>query len=161
MSERITYSDELAREICDTIASEGKGLKRLCKENPHWPSYNTIYKWLRQHPIFSDLYAYSKKEQVTCLVDEILDIADDGSQDEIIDNDGNVRQNSEFINRSRIRIDTRKWIATKLVPRLYGDNSGMRELYEEIAELKRELAAKGVAKDGEINSSKTQQDSEK
>lgn len=144
MSERITYTDDLAREICETIASQGKGLKRLCKENSHWPSYDTIYKWMRKHPIFADLYAYAKKEQVTCLVDEILDIADDGSQDELIDEDGNARPNNEFINRSRIRIDTRKWIATKLVPRLYGDNSGMRELYEEIAELKRELAAKNI-----------------
>jgi len=146
------YTEKLAKEICDTIAANGSGLKKLCRENPHWPSHDTIYQWLRKYEMFSDLYAKAKKDQVRALVEEIIEISDDSSHDVIVrqDRDGNDYEviNTEFAARSRLRVDTRKWLASKLVPRLYGDNSGMRELYEEIAELKRELAAKGVAKDG-------------
>ena len=137
------------------IAVSSVGLKKLCKANPHWPSHETFYQWLRKYPDLADLYASAKKDQVTALVEDILEIADDSTQDEIIDEHGNSHANNEFINRSRIRIDTRKWIATKLVPRLYGDNVGMRELYEEIAELKMELEAKGVERNVEQVDSKS------
>jgi hypothetical protein len=158
------YTEELAQEICDKVASRGAGLATFCSENPHWPHRDTIYLWLRKYPTFSDNYAKAKKDQVNALADEILAISDDSSRDSIVkeDKDGNEYEvfNTEFAARSRLRVDTRKWIAAKLVPRLYGDNAGMRELYEEIAELRRELAAKGVAKDGGVNNSEKEQDSE-
>ncbi len=31
--------------------------------------------------------------------------------------------NSENIQRSRVRIDTRKWLLSKMLPRIYGDKS--------------------------------------
>tara|TARA_Y100000588_G_scaffold4466_1_gene5594 strand:+ start:458 stop:691 length:234 start_codon:yes stop_codon:yes gene_type:complete len=55
------YSPELAKEICDTIASSSIGIKRLCKEMPAWPSHNTIYRWLANYSEFSDQYAQANK----------------------------------------------------------------------------------------------------
>lgn len=119
------YTQELADEICNTIASSSVGTKKLCKKNPNWPSQDTIFTWLKIRKEFSEQYAQAKRHQVEVLVDEILEIADDSSNDTIIkvDEEGNEREicNSEWINRSRLRIDTRKWVASKLVPRLYGD----------------------------------------
>lgn len=119
------YSQELAEEICEAIASDSKGLRRLCKENEHWPHRNNIYKWLRKYPDFRCLYAQSKESQIEALVDEILEIADDTSHDSIIKTDDQGKEkivcNNEWINRSRLRIDTRKWLAAKLCPRVYGD----------------------------------------
>lgn len=121
------YTRELAQEICDAIASDSKGLKTLCKENVHWPHRNNIYKWLRKYPDFRCMYVQSKEDQIETLVDEILEIADDISHDTVtkIDDKGVEKEvyNSEWVNRSRLRIDTRKWLASKLVPRLYGDKS--------------------------------------
>ncbi|KTD18725.1 Uncharacterised protein [Legionella lansingensis] len=114
------YTPELAKEICDTIASNSAGVKRLCKENPDWPSHNTIYRWLANFPEFRDQYAQAKKCQIDLLVDEILEIADDSSNDYLVYEQGNVSCNSEWIARSRLRIDTRKWLASKLVPKVYG-----------------------------------------
>ncbi len=57
--------------------------------------------------------------QIETLVDEIIDIADDSSNDRIID-DGRERCNGEYIARSRLRVDTRKWLASKLAPKIYG-----------------------------------------
>lgn len=75
------YSSILVEEICETIASSCIGIKRLCKKNSSWPSYNTIYLWLATYPEFRDQYAQAKKCQVEILVDEILEIADDSSHD--------------------------------------------------------------------------------
>jgi len=133
------YSLELATEICRQVANNGLALNTLCKKNPSWPTRSTIYEWLRRYKDFSDMYIKAKKDQVTALVDDILEISDDSSQDDKEDEDGNYSCNSEWINRCRLRVDTRKWIAAKLVPRLYGDNMVARELSEEIEEFKEEF----------------------
>lgn len=152
-----TYTPEMGIEICDKIATCSTGIKKLCKQIPNWPCHETIYKWLRDNKDFADRYAFAKRDQVRALVDEILEISDDSSQDEMITDQGKVVQNSEYINRSRLRIDTRKWIAAKLVPRLYGDNMLARELSDEIAEFKKELEAKGVNADGKQMDSESDQ----
>jgi len=114
------YTPELANEICDSIASSSKGTKKLCKENQHWPCQDTLFTWLKKHTEFSEQYAQAKRCQIEVFIDEILDIADDSSQDEVINEQGSIVCNSEFIARSRLRIDTRKWLAAKLVPKIYG-----------------------------------------
>lgn len=119
------YNQELANEICDTIACNSKGIGPLCEERPHWPNPDTIFTWRKIYPEFSDKYDICKKYQIEVLVDEILTIADDTSNDTIIrtNRDGSESEvcNTEWIARSKIRIDTRKWLAAKLMPKLYGD----------------------------------------
>jgi hypothetical protein len=105
-----TYSIEMGKEICDVLSTSSLGIKKLCLANSHWPHPDTIYQWLKNHEEFSDQYARGKKLQVEVLVDEILEIADDAANDNMI-----------AINSAKLKIDTRKWIASKLVPRLYGD----------------------------------------
>lgn len=125
------YTPELAEEICKAISCDSKGLRRLCQEHEHWPARANIYKWLRKYPEFRDQYTQAKEHQIEALVDEILEIADDTSHDTIIkvDNDGNEREvcNSEWINRSRLRIEARKWFACKLAPKIYGDKHEVAE----------------------------------
>ena len=115
------YTTELADEICSTIALSSKGIGRLCKDNPSWPTKETIFSWLKTYGDFSDQYARAKRLQIEVLVDEIIEIADDSSQDNIINKQGQIICNNESINRARLRIDTRKWIASKLAPKIYGD----------------------------------------
>lgn len=122
------YTLELAEEICNAIATTGEGLRELCKGNPHWPARRNIYHWLVKHEDFRLLYARSKKFQVETLVDEILDIADCASFDEV--------------NKARLQIDTRKWIAAKLCPRLYGDKIELSDdISDEIIKKARENLA--------------------
>jgi len=114
------YTLELAHEICEVVATTSKGIKVLCNENKHWPSHDTIYRWLKHYKEFSDLYARAKRQQVEVIIDEILTIADDSSNDTYVNDDGKLVIDHEHINRARLRVDTRKWIAAKLAPRLYG-----------------------------------------
>lgn len=139
-----SYNKKIAQEIAETVSVSSKGLKKLCAENPHWPCEDTIYTWRIAHPEFSELYTKAKKKQVEVFVEEIISIADDTSQDFCENSNGEEVANNELINRSRLRIDTRKWVAAKLAPRLYGDSVAIAELHARLDELEAKNAAKKI-----------------
>ncbi|HDV6632351.1 TPA: hypothetical protein RJX14_001139 [Legionella pneumophila] len=114
------YNTELGREICNIIASTSKGTKKLCAENSHWPCQDTLFTWLKTYPEFSEQYAQAKRCQVELLIDEILEIADNDLQDKFTNSHGEIIFNNSAITRAKLRVDTRKWLASKLVPRVYG-----------------------------------------
>lgn len=66
-------------------------------------------------------YARAREAQADKLAEDILQIADDGSNDTYKDDDGNVRTEHDVIARSRLRVDARKWLAGKMAPKRYGD----------------------------------------
>lgn len=61
--------------------------------------------------------------QAELLADELFTIADDGSNDTIVvdEETGSTATNHDVINRSRLRVDTRKWYLSKVLPKIYGD----------------------------------------
>jgi len=73
---------------------------------------------------FRDQFARAREIQAYVLEDDLKDIADDGANDWMERNDpenpGWVA-NGEHLNRSRLRIDTRKWVASKILPKVYGE----------------------------------------
>jgi len=102
------------------------GLQRLCDTYDDMPDKTTINVWRYQNPEFSTQYAQAKLVQADLLAEECLDIADDSRNDwmESLDEDGQGigwRLNGDHVNRSRLRIDTRKWLAAKLLPKQYGE----------------------------------------
>lgn len=117
------YSQELVDAICERIA-DGESLRSICSEDA-MPNRATVFRWLSIHKEFSDQYTKAKDEQAETLFDEILDIADDGRNDymESSDDEGGLafKLNGEHIQRSRLRIDARKWMAGKLRPKKYGE----------------------------------------
>ncbi len=87
------------------------------------PARSTVIGWLfdGEHEDFMDQYARAREAQAEARADEIVDIADDESGDFTTDEDGKRVVNHEQIQRSRLRVDARKWIAAKLLPKRYGD----------------------------------------
>jgi len=121
------YTQELADEICALLA-EGKSIRTICgletEKNHRFPCKSTIFNWLRTNKEFLAQYTRAKEESADALVDEMLDIADDGSNDLMTITKGNTEyevENKEVTNRSRLRVDTRKWIAARLKPKRFGD----------------------------------------
>ena len=114
------YSEALAREVCERISTSSSGLVKIAKD-PDMPALRTIHKWLNEHEEFMHMYEEAKRQQAELLAQEIIDIADDAEQDMEIDEEGRIRVRSEHIQRSRLRVDARKWVAAKLLPRKYGD----------------------------------------
>jgi hypothetical protein len=113
-----TFTQEIADEICAQL-SDGRSLRSVCLAEG-MPDKCTVFRWIRAHPEFAKQYAIAKEEAADAWVEEILDIADDGTND-WIDVEGKKVFNSEHVQRSRVRIDTRKWIASKLKAKKYGD----------------------------------------
>ena len=116
------YTKEIGEAICEHIAN-GNSLRSFCeKENS--PSKSTVLRWLRQNEDFQTQYALSRQQLMEMMAEDIIEIADDGSNDYMTITKGNVSYNvedREVTNRSRLRVDTRKWIMSKLLPRKYGD----------------------------------------
>ena len=112
------YSQDLADEICDRIAS-GQPLVRICKDE-HMPHVTTVYRWLNKRADFCDMYTKAKDASADTLAEEIQDIADSIPM-ETTDKEGNTKFDPAYINWMRLRVDARKWVAAKLKPRKYGD----------------------------------------
>lgn len=101
----------------------GRSLRSVC-EDPKMPSVVTVFAWLRKYEDFLNLYTRAKQEAADAMADEILDISDDGHNDWMERRYGQDKvwvENGEAINRSRLRVDTRKWIMAKMKPKKYGD----------------------------------------
>lgn len=133
------YNQEIADYICELVASNPCGLQKLCKTHPEIPDLDTIYKWRYKHKEFADQYAQAKLKQADLLAEQIIDISDNDGQDTIIDDQGNERINSEYVARSRLKVDTRKWLAGKLLPRAYGDLQKAQSLESENIEMRNEI----------------------
>lgn len=120
----LAYTQDIADRICEQIATTSQSLRTICL-NDDFPSVATILNWLKEDTEgFLAQYTRAKEMQADYLAEEMLDIADDGSNDfmTIVKGDKEYTvENKEFTNRSRLRVDTRKWIASKLKPKKYGD----------------------------------------
>ncbi len=117
------YDESIALEVCLRI-SQGESLRAIC-EDKAMPSERTVYRWLAATPVFRQAYVRAREAQMDHWSDEIVEIADDASNDYIerIGKDGEVERvfDPEAVQRSKLRIDTRKWLMSKLAARTYGD----------------------------------------
>lgn len=107
--------EELVKEICYRIA-RGEALTRVCS-GPGMPHATTFLSWCRDDVLFDKQYARAMEERMTLMAHEITEIADDSSGDSMLDSDGYVRVDHEHIQRSKLRIDTRKWLMGKVLPK--------------------------------------------
>jgi hypothetical protein len=108
-----TYTPEIAEAICEEIATTDHALHRIC-EREDMPDHATVYRWLASNQDFCDKYARARERQADFMASQTVDIADDTSKD-------NSFAGSVAVARSRLRIDARKWLASKLAPKKYGD----------------------------------------
>lgn len=114
------FTQELFDDICEMVSNSERGLVYICKDKGI--KTNTFYDWIAKDVELMNKYARAKELQAEYMAEQILNIADQSENDDLIDEEsGNVRQNSEWINRSRLRVDARKWLASKLLPKKFGD----------------------------------------
>ena len=130
-----TYTLELGNRICELISTSSIGLYTLCKNTKDFPSPSTIRLWRLYNEEFSARYARAKLSQADILAEDCLDLADNST--------------SENSTVDRLRIDTRKWLASKLLPKQYGDKMLLEQKTEENEQLKEELRVLREKLDGE------------
>ncbi len=107
------------------LLAKGLSVSDISKmeDMPHTP---TIYAHIRKNKELEEAYKLAREVQAELMLDELIAIADDGRNDymEKLDEEGQVAGfslNGEFVQRSRLRIDTRKWIMARMAPRRYSE----------------------------------------
>ncbi|MBB0023646.1 terminase small subunit protein [Ralstonia pickettii] len=143
-----SFTQAVADTICERLAL-GESLRAICRSEG-MPDQSTVFDWLRKHEDFAKQYARAREDQAEFYLDEIMAIADDsrGDTETRVDSQGNEYDapNNEWIQRSKLRVDARKWAMSKLAPKKFGDkigveHSGSIELADAL-----EAARKRVAK---------------
>lgn len=116
-------SDEVVQKILARMAS-GDSLRRACFED-EMPAPSTFLLWVSQDKALSEQYDRVREVRADGMFEEMLDIADDGTNDWMLrghgDNDPGWVANGENIQRSRLRVDTRKWALARMNPKKFGE----------------------------------------
>lgn len=120
----VRYTEEVAAKICDELA-EGKTLRSICEQDG-MPSESTIRGWAidLDHP-FAAQYARAREVGYQKMADDLVDIAD-GKTVKWTDDDADAATdavNPNVVQRDRLRVDTRKWLLSKALPKIYGEKS--------------------------------------
>ena len=110
-------------EILRRLAN-GESLRQICKSDG-MPSAPTVRDWVLSDSAFAEQYARARSHGLDAIAEEIQEIADDATNDFMLrtsETGVNKVLDAEHVNRSRLRIDARKWLLSKLRPDKYGDD---------------------------------------
>lgn len=146
------FTQERADSICARL-SAGESLRAICSD-ADMPHKATVFRWLAANEPFRDQYARAREEQADFYAEQIVEIADEEvtmvkrskhqhgvkEEDDTEDNEVEVAFDPTAVARNRLRVDARKWYASKLAPKKYGDkietaHTGSMELVVKIIKL--------------------------
>lgn len=116
------YTPSQVKTLFKKVIAEvekGKALNHLLGTSG-FPSRRKFYEWIREKEDLRERYARACEIRAEAIFDEIIQIADDDTNDTEYTESG-AKVNSEWVNRSRIKIDARKWVLSKMQPKKYGD----------------------------------------
>lgn len=133
-SRQAAFNPEQAARVISTIAVTPKGLRSICNAE-EMPSVAAVMAWLNEVPAFAEQYARAKQEQAELMAEDMLEIADDGRNDTFTTAEGKEIVDSDVIQRSKLRVDTRKWLMSKLLPKKYGDSMDVTSKGESIGQV--------------------------
>lgn len=117
-------------ELCQWIA-EGGHLAGFCKSKSF--AYVTVLTWIASDKLDggrSEMYARAREDRADVLADEIVAIADEVQTTQKVGQDGETMDvvfDSVAVQRNKLRVDARKWAASKLKPRSYGDKMAVTD----------------------------------
>lgn len=103
------FSEELALQICERIAG-GRSLRSVCLDKD-MPAMSTIMDWLNHNEDFSEQYRRACEDRETTHFEEMLTIADE------------VPPSPSEVARAKLRIDTRKWVLSRMNPKRFSDKA--------------------------------------
>jgi hypothetical protein len=105
--------------ICERM-EQGESLRAICREEG-MPHISNVLRWIADDAALREQYACAREALADHYAEAIIDISDRSDLDP---------------NDKRVRMDARKWVASKMAPKRYGDRTEL------------ELGGKGPA--GEI-----------
>lgn len=123
--EPVRYSPELAAEICERIA-HGESLRSVCRDEG-MPAPSAVIQWvLNDTEGFAEHYERARQMAYKLMAEEIFEISDDGTNDWVERENARTGNTTilcdhDHVSRSKLRVDTRKWFLSKVLPKIYGD----------------------------------------
>ncbi len=125
---RVIIPESKFDDFFEIIATEKKGVRSVCKEIG--VSITTIMGRIADDTDLQVRYARAKNMQAEMIVSEIAEIAENATNDNF--------------QATRIKIDTAKFIAVKLLRKMYGEKMEVELSGEVVTEIKRTVISKKV-----------------
>jgi hypothetical protein len=101
----VRFSQAIFDTICERL-SNGESLRGICRDDG-MPQVSTVWRWMVDNEERRNQYVRAREEQADTLADEIVAIADNATDAQI----------------ARLQVDARKWFASKVAPKKYGDKT--------------------------------------
>jgi hypothetical protein len=122
------FTQDLADVICNRL-EQGQSLREIGRD-PKMPCDFTVRRWLMdgKHEAFCAQYAQARELQADRMFEEMLEISDDGTNDWMTRNRRGlevIEVDNDHINRSKLRVDTRKWILARMSPKKYQERTAV------------------------------------
>lgn len=137
MGRPTSYTPELAAYVCKIIATHPHGMKKLEKMYKEFPNSSTIYGWIFDFPEFSSQYLDAKRIQSNVLAESMLELPEEIPVME--DQFGHERIDSGILGRAKLEYEIKKWHASKMAPKIWGDAKQVEELQNQNAQYLQEL----------------------
>lgn len=119
------YSLAVIEKLCDRISTSTDGLHKICESDKSLPSFKVVFDWLNDmgRPEFRDMYARAREAQAELLADQIIEISNTPQigRKTITKSTGVEITEGDMIEHRRLQVDARKWKASKLAPKKFGD----------------------------------------
>lgn len=122
MARAIPFNQKIADDICGRLVN-GESLRKICLDEDK-PSTALVCRWLGEHATFRDQYARAREAQADTITDEILHISDNtemGTETTTKADGSTETRVGDMLGHRRLKIDARKWYASKLAPKKYGE----------------------------------------
>lgn len=144
------YSEEKAARVC-SLLEDGWSLRKAA-EDIGLTAAGVLY-WTKRHPEFAKQYARAREIGYMLLAEEILSISDEADAKAVMGPDGETQEgrfDATAVARNRLRVDTRKWMLSKMLPKVYGDKiEATLEAGETVQRIVRELVRAPRATDSD------------
>jgi hypothetical protein len=115
----MAFNQAIADAVCDFL-QDGQSLRAAC--DAVGTTHSTIIHWTKENPAFLNQYTRAREVGYRLLADEIIDIADEKEVQVRYDGeDTTLDLSATAVARNRLRVDTRKWMLSKMLPKIYGD----------------------------------------
>lgn len=120
------WSEELVEEICQRVAC-GETLKAVAKDKGF--EVSGFHALRLRDPYVEEMFDQARRIQAEGWVDEMVEISDDTAQD-VIEGSTGAKANTSGPQRARVQVETRKWLASKLLSKIYGDKVAVDQKLE-------------------------------
>jgi len=121
MAYTVKQKQKIFNEICDKVVNNKTSFNKAIEESEI--NLMTFYRWLTKSDPFKERYKYARDIRADVLFEEIIDIADtteEGTKTKDTPK-GLITETGDMTEHRRLKIDARKWVASRMNPKKYGN----------------------------------------